>query len=60
MPGDVNGDGALNVLDVVWYVRFLNGDLPEGFVMLNADPNGDTFYNITDLALIIDTILGNQ
>jgi subtilisin family serine protease len=56
-PGDVNDDGFVNVLDLVWLVSHLNGSTPAGFNMDNADVNGDTFVNIADLTALINLIL---
>ena len=53
--GDVNGDGGLNVLDVVTLVNFvLAGDvyLPEG------DMNQDGGLNILDVVILVNIILG--
>jgi endonuclease I len=55
--GDVNSDGVLNVLDVVWLVRHLLGDTPSGFNVNAADVNGDTFVNTADLTTLINLIL---
>jgi cyanophycinase-like exopeptidase len=57
-PGDVNDDGFINVLDVVWMINHLNGNTPVGFNMDNADVNEDSFVNIADLTALIDLILG--
>jgi PKD repeat protein len=56
--GDVNGDGFINVLDIVWMVSHLNGSTPVGFIMEAADVNADTFVNIADLTALINLILG--
>lgn len=57
LPGDVNGDGLINVLDVVWYNSFLLGDKPDGFILSNADVNSDTIYNLADLTNLINLII---
>ncbi|MBS4014066.1 MAG: T9SS type A sorting domain-containing protein [Bacteroidetes bacterium] len=56
--GDVNGDGFVNVGDVVWIVSHLNGSTPGGFIMANADVNGDGSVNLADLTAMINIILG--
>jgi len=56
--GDVNGDGFINVLDIVWMVSHLNGSTPVGFVMEAADVNADSSVNIADLTALINLILG--
>lgn len=55
--GDVNNDGFVNVMDVVWLVSHLNGNTPVGFVMENADVNEDNNINIADLTYLVDMIL---
>jgi subtilisin family serine protease len=55
--GDVNGDGNVNILDVVWLISHLNGSTPVGFIMTNADVNGDSTINIADLTALISLIL---
>jgi agmatine deiminase len=55
--GDVNGDGYVNVLDVVWMVSHLTGSTPVGFILENADVNQDGSINIADLTALINLIL---
>lgn len=57
LVGDANGDGAVNVLDIVTaanYVMHLN---PEPFVFDNADVNADGKVNITDVIGIANITL---
>lgn len=55
IPGDVNNDGTLNVVDVVTTVNLiLNGAYNE-----LADINGDNALNVTDVISIINLILNN-
>ncbi len=56
--GDVNNDGVLNVLDVVWMVDYINGNPPDGFNVETADLNNDDVINVADLTLLISVILG--
>jgi hypothetical protein len=56
--GDVNDDGFVNVLDVVWMVNYLNGNPPAGFNTENGDIDGDTFITVADLTALINLILG--
>ena len=54
VPGDTNGDGFLNVSDVVLIVQtILSGEYD-----LFSDYNQDGIINITDVIGIINTILG--
>ncbi len=55
--GDVNEDGIVDVLDIVWMNSHLNGNTPGGFNMGNADVNEDGEVTITDLTSIINMIV---
>jgi len=55
LPGDVNEDGIVNVLDIVATVQLTLGDIYNP----NADMNGDGGINILDIVIIINLILGN-
>ncbi|MBS4014687.1 MAG: agmatine deiminase family protein [Bacteroidetes bacterium] len=55
--GDVNGDGYVNVMDVVWLISHLNGNTPVGFLLENADVNKDGSINIADITALINLIL---
>ena len=53
-PGDVNGDGEVNIADITRVVdAIINGDSNEA-----CDVNGDGEVNIADINLIIQIILG--
>ena len=55
MQGDVNGDGLLNVLDVVSMVNIiLLEDCPT-----EADMNSDTFCNVLDILQLVNIILAS-
>lgn len=50
VPGDANGDGSVNVLDVIAIVAYFVGTDTEGMVCFdNADVNGDGIINILDI-----------
>ena len=53
LPGDANGDGDVNVLDVIAAVNYYIGLNPEPFCFDNADMNGDGVINILDLVSIV-------
>lgn len=53
LAGDANGDGEVNVLDVISTVSYFVGLNPEPFCFDNADMNGDAVINILDLVSII-------
>ena len=52
--GDTNGDGILNVLDVVTMVSLVLG----GGYAAAADMNGDGTLNVLDVVLLVGIILG--
>jgi hypothetical protein len=58
LPGDANGDGALNILDVVTIAGYIMGQNPEPFIFENADVNGDGIINILDMVETANIILG--
>jgi len=58
-PGDVNMDGATNVLDVVLLVAFIMlTDTPEAEEFGLADMNVDGTLNVLDVVILVDMILG--
>ena len=53
IPGDVNGDGEVNISDVSDIIDIiLRGNITPG-----ADVNGDGEVNISDINAVIDIIL---
>ena len=58
LPGDVNGDGVVNVIDVTMTISYILGQNPADFNAAAADVSGDGVVNILDLTTIIDMILG--
>lgn len=57
VPGDANGDGSVNVLDIIMisnYIMMLN---PVPFNFSNADVNGDGIINVLDIVATINLIL---
>ena len=57
--GDVNGDGDVNVADVILYINYLLNDEAEGFIFENADFNQDNATNISDIIDMINYLLNN-
>ena len=59
-PGDVSGDGIINVLDIVATVNFVLGtDTPNSDEQCAADANGDGIINVLDIVSIVNAVLGN-
>ena len=57
--GDINGDGVLNIQDILFIVGLvLELGYPADYYEI-ADMNQDGVLNIQDIILIIDIILGN-
>ena len=59
MPGDVNGDGEVNVSDVVALANFAMGEIPEGFIKEAADLNNDGEVNIGDVVQLANNVMGS-
>ncbi len=55
VPGDINGDGELNVVDVISVVNLI---LAGGYNEL-ADINNDSALNVTDVISMVNIILSN-
>ncbi len=49
IPGDANGDGAVNVLDVVMISNYFTGSIPDQFCYNNADINNDGNIDVIDI-----------
>lgn len=55
--GDVNGDGLVNITDVVLLVEHILNIENPSFIRENADINSDNTINITDATLLVNIIL---
>ena len=55
-PGDVNGDGRVNVSDVSTLINMILG--LEAMNQERADVNGDSKVNVSDVSALINIILG--
>ncbi len=61
MPGDVNGDGQVNITDVTVLIDYLlSGTASEGFNTGNADVDGDGNTTISDITILIDKLLSSK
>ncbi len=57
LPGDVNGDGVNNILDIVTMVGFILGDVTELAEPDCADVNGDGTVDILDIIGLVNILL---
>jgi hypothetical protein len=55
IAGDINGDGILNILDIVSLVNLVLSNNYEA----SGDINGDGLLNILDIVSLVNLILGN-
>ncbi len=59
MPGDVNVDGRINVLDILKIIEHITGKTPlPAELQLTADTNGDGNITVLDIIVLIDLITG--
>ncbi|MBR1491235.1 MAG: C10 family peptidase [Bacteroidaceae bacterium] len=58
IPGDVNGDGGVNVFDVTATVNYILGSRNECFDEDAADANDDGTVNVFDVTKMVNIILG--
>jgi len=56
LDGDANGDGRINVADVVETVNYISGTPTASFVFSAADVNTDGEVNTDDISLIVNII----
>ena len=59
-PGDVTGDGIINVADVTSLIDYLLGSSTGSFNEANADVNGNGIVNVEDVTALIDLLLSNS
>ncbi|MBQ8714736.1 MAG: leucine-rich repeat protein [Prevotella sp.] len=59
LPGDANGDGMVNVTDIVEIVNAILGHPSAKFDPVAADVNSDGEVNVTDIVSVVNIILSN-
>jgi len=59
-PGDANGDGLVNVTDIVEIVNDILGHPSAKFNKAAADVNGDGVVNVTDIVSVVNIILSSN
>lgn len=57
-PGDVNADGAMDVVDVVAIANYILGKRSDVFVEDAADMNADGIIDVVDIVALANGILG--
>ena len=57
VPGDANGDGTVNVSDIVLTVNYIMGNPAPNFNKEAADLNGDGEINVTDIVMMVKIIM---
>ena len=57
MLGDVNGDGEMNVTDIVEMVNYILNRPTNSFIFTSADVNGDYKVSVTDIVLVVSMIM---
>ena len=59
LPGDVNGDNAVDTGDIVRLVEIIlkNGAPPSGIELAEADCNDDAAHNALDIVCLLDLVL---
>ena len=55
-PGDINGDGIVNILDLIELVNII---LESSIPVEEADLNGDNIINIIDIVSVVNIILSD-
>lgn len=59
IPGDANGDGEVNVSDIVEIVNDIMGKTSAKFVRVAADVNEDGEVNVTDIVKVVSIIMSS-
>jgi len=59
-PGDANGDGNVNVTDIVEIVNYILGHPSDKFIFEAADVNSDGQVNVTDIVSVVNIILSSN
>ena len=59
VPGDANGDGDINVMDVVEVVAYIMGEGSDNFIFTAADLDKDGSINVMDLVNLVSLIMSS-
>ena len=60
LPGDANGDGTIDVTDIVGIANKILGRPSESFDAVAADVDGDGSVDVTDIVVLANIILHNS
>lgn len=60
MPGDVNGDGSVDIADVTSLVNYLIDQTCQPFMRTAADLSGDGEVTLADLPLLVGLVLAKE
>ena len=60
MPGDVNGDGSVDIADVTSLVNYLIDQTSQPFIRTAADLSGDGEVTLSDLPLLVGLVLAKE
>ena len=60
VPGDSNGDGIVDVQDIVMIVNYIMENAASDFVFENADLNGDGYVDVADIPLVVSEIMNAE
>jgi hypothetical protein len=60
IPGDANGDGLVNVTDIVATVNYIMDNPSDNFNKDAADLNGDGIVNVTDIVQMVNIIMNGN
>ena len=60
ITGDVNGDGLVNVTDIVSTVNYIMEKPADSFNKDAADLNGDGKVNVTDIVMMVSIIMAGD
>ena len=59
IPGDVNSDGAITIVDALMTAQYCVSLNPAGFLVSAADVNCDDAVNIIDALIIARFVVGS-
>jgi C1A family cysteine protease len=69
IPGDINGNGHVNGVDIIYAVKYLRGNSPApdscycgtyGYLVASGDINGDCLFNGPDITYMVNFFKGGM